>query len=127
MPYRFPEPRPVPDTPPHTAYLVANGDLRPSANVLCWPVQRQLEADVTGAVESFGWTVVRGHPVDERAGHGFITSQRHGIEVFRTLPPDAPLLVVEAVWQDSHHLLAGLRTHRGPIMVLAHLGRTQPR
>ncbi|TCO54750.1 fucose isomerase [Actinocrispum wychmicini] len=124
--YAFPEPRPIVSTPPRTAYLVANGDLRPSANVQCWPVQQQLEADVTRAVESFGWNVVRGHPVDERAGHGFIDSQRHGIDVFSTLPPDAPLLVVEAVWQYSHHLLAGLRTHRGPIMVLANWSGTYP-
>lgn len=124
--YAFPEPAPVPAAPPRTAYLVANGDLRPTANQLCWPVQQELEADVTRAVESFGWTVVRGHPVDEQAGHGFIASQRQGIEVFRTLPPDAPLLVVEAVWQYSHHLLAGLRTHRGPIMVLANWSGTYP-
>lgn len=124
--YAFPQPRPIPVAPPRTAYLVANGDLRPSANVECWPVQRQLEADVVQAVESFGWSVVRGHPVDEQAGHGFIDSQRRGIEVFRTLPPDAPLLVVEAVWQYSHHLLAGLRTHQGPIMVLANWSGTYP-
>jgi hypothetical protein len=57
--------------------------------------------------------------VDEAAGHGFIDSQRAGIEVFKTLPPDAPLVVAEAVWQYSHHVLAGLRTHRGPILVVA--------
>ena len=33
--------------------------------------------------------------------------------------PDAPLVVAEAVWQYSHHVLAGLRTHRGPILVVA--------
>ena len=42
-----------------------------------------------------------------------------GIEVFKRLPPEAPLIVVEAVWQYSHHVLAGLRTHRGPILVVA--------
>ena len=99
--------------------MVASGDLRPAANVTCWPVQVELEAAVTAAVEACGWTVRRGHPVDEAAGHGFISSQRHGIEVFKTIPPTAPLLVVEAVWQYSHHVLAGLRTHQGPIMVVA--------
>ena len=78
------------------------------------------------AVESFGWTVVRGHAYDEAAGHGFIDSQRKGLDVFATLPPDAPLLVVEAVWQYSHHVLAGLRTHRGPIMVVANWNGTFP-
>ena len=54
--------------PPRTVFTVASGDLRPSANVKCWPVQEQLEADVARAVESFGWTVVRGHGFDEAAG-----------------------------------------------------------
>ena len=35
------------------------------------------------------------------------------------MPPDAPLVVVEAVWQYSHHLLHGLYTHRGPILTVA--------
>jgi len=41
------------------------------------------------------------------------------MEVFRQIPPDAPLMVVEAVWQYSHHLLHGLWTHRGPILTVA--------
>ncbi|GIL27002.1 fucose isomerase [Actinocatenispora comari] len=117
--YRFPEPVPAPTAAPRTVYLVANGDLRPAANVTCWPVQRRLEADLARAVSALGWTIHRAHEVDEAAGHGFIDSQRRGIEVFRNVPPDAPLVVAEAVWQYSHHLLAGLRSHRGPILVVA--------
>jgi hypothetical protein len=107
-------------------YLVANGDLRLSANVECWPVQQQLEADVTRAVESLGREVRRAHEPDPEKGHGFIDSQRRGIEVFRSIPPDAPVLVVEAVWQYSHHVLAGLRSHRGPIMLVANWSGTFP-
>jgi hypothetical protein len=105
--------------PPNTVYTVASGDLRPSANVTCWPTQEKLEADLTAAVNKLGREVRRGHPVDRDKGHGFIDSQRAGIEVFKTLPPDAPLIVAEGVWQYSHHVLAGLRTHRGPILVVA--------
>jgi hypothetical protein len=54
-----------------------------------------------------------------RRKHGFIASQREGIEVFRGIDPDAPLIVAEAVWQYSHHVLAGLTTHRGPILTVA--------
>ncbi len=61
----------------------------------------------------------RGHEIDEAKGHGFIDSQRAGIEVFKSLPVDAPLIVVEAVWQYSHHVLAGLRGHQGPILIVA--------
>ena len=39
--------------------------------------------------------------------------------VFREIPPTAPLIVAEAVWQYSHHVLAGLTTHRGPILTVA--------
>lgn len=124
--YQFPVPAAEPSAPPETVYVIASGDLRPTANVKCWPVQEELERDVNAAVESFGWSVVRGHPYDAGAGHGFISSQRHGIEVFKSIPPDAPLLAVEGVWQYSHHVLAGLRTHRGPIMVVANWNGTFP-
>jgi len=124
--YTFPQVPASLTAPPRTVYTVASGDLRPSANIKCWPVQQQLEADVARAVESFGWSVVRGHEFDERAGHGFIDSQRRGLEVFAAIPPDAPLIVVEAVWQYSHHVLAGLRTHRGPILVVANWNGTFP-
>ena len=33
--------------------------------------------------------------------------------------PDSKLIVAEAVWQYSHHVLAGLTTHRGPILTAA--------
>ena len=117
--YAMPELRTLPAAAPQTAYTVASGDLRPSANVTCWPVQQQLEADLDAALTRLGWKTQRGHAVDEVAGHGFIDSQRAGIEVFKTIPADAPLVVVEAVWQYSHHVLAGLRSHRGPILLVA--------
>ena len=39
--------------------------------------------------------------------------------MFRNIDPDAPLIVAEAVWQFSHHVLAGLMSHRGPILTVA--------
>lgn len=104
---------------PQPVILVASGDLRLSANRVCWPAQQQAEAAVIAAINKLGNTVQRGHPVDPVKGHGFIDSQRYGMEVFRQIPPDAPLLVVEAVWQYSHHVLHGLITHRGPILTVA--------
>ncbi|MEU6076368.1 fucose isomerase [Micromonospora sp. NPDC047074] len=108
-----------PAAEPRTVYTVASGDLRPSANVTCWPTQQRLESDLGAAVAALGWQVRRGHGVDPVAGHGFVDSQRAGIEIFKTIPVDAPLIVVEAVWQYSHHVLAGLRRHRGPILLVA--------
>src|SRR5579859_2769617 len=99
--------------------LVASGDLRLSANQRCWPAQERAEAAVIGAIEREGSRVTRGHPYDPQKKHGFIDSQKHGMEVFRHIPPDAPLVVVEAVWQYTHHLFHGLFSHRGPILTVA--------
>ena len=69
---------------------------------------------------------MRAHPFDRAKKHGFIDSQKMGMEVFRTLDPEAPLIVAETVWQYSHHLLAGLTTHRGPILTVANWSGTWP-
>jgi hypothetical protein len=99
--------------------LIANGDLRLSANQKCWPAQQEVEAKVMQAVRDFGYEIERGHAYDEAKQHGFIDSQKCGMEVFKKIPPTAPLIVVEAVWQYSHHLLHGLWTHQGPILTVA--------
>ena len=109
-----------------TIYLIANGDLRESANRVCEPAQAAMEAQITAAVEREGWTVRRGHPFIEQKGHGFIDSQKYGMEVFRTIPDDVPLIVAEAVWQYSHHVLPGLSTHKGPILTVANWSGTWP-
>ncbi|KLU03402.1 L-fucose isomerase [Rhodopirellula islandica] len=107
------------ETMPQTITLIASGDLRDSANQVCWEAQKEMESRLIAAIESFGHQVSRGHEFDEARGHGFIRSQRQGMDVFRTIDPNAPLIVAEAVWQYSHHVLAGLMTHRGPILTVA--------
>jgi hypothetical protein len=108
--------------------LVANGDLRDTANAKCWPAQQELEADAAKALQALGWKLQRAHgTIDTDAGtHGFINSQKHGREVFAEIHPDAPLVVAEAVWQYSHHLLPGLLRHRGAILILANWSGTWP-
>ena len=100
-------------------FLIASGDLRLSANQKCWPAQQQMEEQVMAAVRAEGGEIHRGHGVDPVTGHGFIGSQSQGMEVFRHIPPTAPIIVAEAVWQYSHHVLHGLYTHRGPILTVA--------
>jgi hypothetical protein len=101
------------------AVLVASGDLRLSANQVCWAAQHEMEQKVIAAFAREGITVRRGHPYNPDQKHGFIDSQRMGMNVFRDIDPNAPLIVAEAVWQYSHHVLAGLRSHRGPILTVA--------
>jgi len=100
-------------------YLVASGDLRLSANQKCWPAQERVEQAVISAVQRQGRQTIRAHSYNPDLKHGFIDSQRRGMEVFRNIPQDAPLIVVEAVWQYSHHVLHGLYSHRGPILTVA--------
>src|SRR5450432_3239626 len=111
---------------PRHVYLMSSGDLRLSANQKCWPEQSKMEASLTGALKVEGWTVVRAHAYDKIKLHGFIDSQKMGMEVFRQLDPNAPLIVAEGVWQYSHHVLSGLCTHRGPILTLANWSGTWP-
>ncbi len=107
--------------PPKTAILIASGDQRRSANVQCWAAQKALEDDAAQAFAALGWKLQRGSPErqSDLEPHGFINSQAYGREVFAQIHPDAPLVVAEAVWQYSHHVLAGLCNHRGPILLLA--------
>jgi hypothetical protein len=112
--------------PPRHAYLMASGDLRRSANQKCWPVQCQMEKVLAASIQNEGWKLVRAHKFDPARGHGFIDSQKMGLEVFRGLDPNAPLIIAEAVWQYSHHVLPGLYTHRGPILTVANWSGTWP-
>jgi L-fucose isomerase, C-terminal domain len=111
---------------PRQVYLVASGDLRMSANQKCWPEQEKMEATLSAALKAEGWSVVRAHAYDKKKKHGFIDSQALGIDVFRKLDPSAPLIVAECVWQYSHHVLAGLSTHKGPILTVANWSGTWP-
>ena len=78
-------------------YLLANGDLRLSANQVCWAEQSKMEATLAKALKAEGWTAGRAHAFDRKKKHGFIDSQKRGLEVFRPLAPDATLLVAASV------------------------------
>jgi hypothetical protein len=105
--------------PKKTVLLVASGDLRQSANETCWPAQAAMERRLGAAVASFGFRVERAHAYDPQTRHGFIASQKEGLRILSNVDPGAPLIVAEAVWQYTHHVLGGLLTHRGPILTVA--------
>jgi hypothetical protein len=121
---------PILEKPPRAGkkdvLLVASGDLRLSANQKCWPAQAEMEAQLAQAIEACGNKLVRAHEYDEAQGHGFIASQKQGMQVFAGIDRKAPLIVAEAVWQYSHHVLAGLIAHEGPILTLANWSGTWP-
>src|SRR5688500_3103655 len=93
---------------------------------MCWAEQAKMEDALRAAEEREWYRRVEEHAEKEDEGHGFIQSQKEGMEVFRSIDPDAPLMVAEAVWQYSHHVLHGLVTHRGPILTAANWSGTWP-
>lgn len=106
--------------------FVTNADLRESANVECWPVEAKYEALLEKALASLGKTARRAHPIKADKGHGFIASQREGSDVFASIDPDAPVIVLLTAWQYSHHIAPSLATHRGPVLLLANFDGTWP-
>ena len=106
--------------------LVANGDLRLTANQKCWPAQAKMEETLTAALAAAGYELIRAHPYKESEQHGFISSQKEGMKIFADIDPNAPLIVAESVWQYTHHLLHGLISHRGPILTVANWSGTWP-
>ena len=112
--------------PKKVIYLLANGDLRASANQKCEREQLLMEAKLIKTLKAEGWTVKRAHGFRKDVGHSFIDSQKYGMEIFRKIPVDAPLIVAEAVWQYSHHILHGLSTHQAPILTVANWSGTWP-
>lgn len=107
-------------------YIVSSGDLRPAANINCWPMQQKLEGMINEALYKLGWHAKRAHEYDPEKGHGFIDYQHIGIKVFRKIDKSKPLIVAESVWQYSHHVLAGLITHQAPILIVANWDGTYP-
>jgi len=113
-------------SPKKTVLLVANGDLRQSANEKTWPGQAAMEQQLTAAVARLGYKLVRAHPYKPALKHGFISSQKEGMAVFATIDPRTPIIVAEAVWQYSHHVLHGLISHQAPILTVANWSGAAP-
>jgi len=109
----------MPVLPMKDVVLITSGDLRESANKVCWPAQESLERELTRCFADRGVTARRAFPVDQEKGHGFISSQRMGMDVFTGIDPEANLVFATAAWQYTHHVLPGLRSHRGPILTVA--------
>ncbi|HWW22638.1 MAG TPA: hypothetical protein VNY78_01990 [Edaphobacter sp.] len=99
--------------------LITSGDLRDSANLVCWPAQSALEQELTQRFLAEGVVVRRAFPIDPAKKHGFISSQRMGMDIFANIDPQANLVFATAAWQYTHHVLPGLRSHRGPILTIA--------
>jgi len=123
----LPESKPLIKAGEKEVLLVTNADLRESANKECWPVQNKFEDKLEKALAGqFGYKLKRAHLYKGDKGHGFISSQREGSDLFATIDPDAPVIVLLTAWQYSHHLAPSLVKHRGPVLLLANFDGTWP-
>lgn len=108
-------------------FVIANGDLRDSANQNCWPIQEKFETKLAEVLENqFGYRMRRAHPVKAESGHGFINSQREGSDIIAGIDPTAPIIVLMTAWQYSHHVAPSLVHHQGPVLLLANFDGTWP-
>lgn len=124
---QLPEPIRLIGVQPNEVLLVTNADLRESANVVCWPVQEKFEHKLAIVLHNqFDTTLKRAHPIKADKGHGFISSQREGSDLFEHIDPHAPIIVLLTAWQYSHHLAPSLVHHCGPILLLANFDGTWP-
>ncbi len=124
--YEVPKLSKLPKARKKQVVLVSSGDLRLAANQACWKAQRKMEIALAKAVSAAGHELVRAHPYKPAEKHGFISSQKEGMKVFAGIDPAARLIVAEAVWQYSHHVLPGLLDHQGPILTVANWSGTWP-
>jgi hypothetical protein len=106
--------------------LVANGDLRQSANEKCWPEQEKMEASLKALWVRWATNWSACTPTNRSSGTGSSARRRKGWRSFANVDRNAPLIVAESVWQYSHHLLHGLISHRGPILTVANWSGTWP-
>ncbi len=106
--------------------MITNADLRESANLACWPMQEKFEAKLQDMLSKLGYQMKRAHAVDHQRGHGFISSQRQGSDLFAQIDENAPLIVLLTAWQYSHHVAPSLVHHKGPILLLANFDGTWP-
>ncbi len=74
--YRVPELKEPVMTKRNKVVLVASGDLRLSADQMCWPVQEAMEKQITAAFAQEGITIRRGHTYDPVGKRGFISKLR---------------------------------------------------
>ena len=105
--------------------MLTSGDMRETANIECWPKQKEFEGKLEKVLKDrFGLTMKRAFSAQGK--HGFIRNQREGSDIFASIDPDQPIIVLLTAWQFSHLLVNNLVQHRGPILLLANFDGTWP-
>ena len=101
--------------------MVASGDLRHSANAQGWPAQQKPGGDSRPRSTSSA-SRLRTRPRRTTRRPATASSRQPARWAWTSSRPSDPtrrVIVAEAVWQYSHHVLAGLQGQRGPILTAA--------
>ncbi|OGY44784.1 MAG: hypothetical protein A2729_02770 [Candidatus Buchananbacteria bacterium RIFCSPHIGHO2_01_FULL_39_14] len=109
-----------------TVYLVSNGDFRDSAGVVCWPKHQETLRAVQAAFKKLSVKTKVLPEFNPDRKHGFVTKQCEGAAIFAQIPPEAPVVIVLSCWAYAHHVCTCLKTHRGPIVLIANFDGTWP-
>jgi len=129
---RFVEPAPAEE---HQLYFVTNGDLRDSANEVCWPEQQKMINELTDIVQGMvapngqNYEMIRAHDYNPDLNHGFINKQAMGNEVMKGIPKGSTIVVGESTWEYSHHIVGALVEHvknGGKLLTVANYSGTWP-
>ncbi len=109
-----------------TVYLISNGDYRDSAGIECWPMQEKTLKEVQKAFKKLGVETKVLSQYDKKRGHGFVTKQCEGADIFSKLDPKAPVVIVLSCWAYAHNVCGPLQAHKGPILLLGNFDGTWP-
>jgi hypothetical protein len=129
---RFTEPAPAAQ---NDLFFVTNGDLRDTANEVCWPEQEKMRDELASIVQKMrapngeNYRLVSAHGFNPDLNHGFINSQAMGNEVFRNIPKGSTIIVGESTWEYSHHIVGALVEHvknGGKLLTVANYSGTWP-
>lgn len=107
-------------------YLISNGDFRDTACVDCWPMQQKTLTQVKSAFKALGQRCEVRTKFNRKRGHGFITRQCEGTELFSKIDPNAPVVIVLSCWAYAHNVAGALQTHKGPILLVGNFDGTWP-
>jgi hypothetical protein len=102
--------------------LIAGGDAHLPVNQAYWPGQETLEKTLSAVLEAEGVRIERMNLIKKNDGHGLISTQREGVEAFRKIDPEQPIIVAQGEWLSASTVLAGLTTHKAPILILSTWG-----
>lgn len=106
--------------------LVSNGDFRNPACVVGWDKQKETLKLLKAAFKKLRVETVEYPKYDRKRGHGFLSRQCEGTDLFSQIPADMPVVVVLSIWAYSHHVSGALQTHKGPILLCANFDGTWP-